>query len=191
MHEYLHYWRFRTTICSVSRYSFVEFPKFRKQLDVLSEYEVQNGAYWGYIVLTPTSLFCCVILSLQNLKGAFCVAFHVQKWNTGSWNFVIMFGPIRKCFAFALFSEWKHHSLEPLPCYRCSYQGCYFKRSRRIFYYSSEMGNYSFLFRLAQNAKQNSTHAMNTCRCSHWERGHCSELSGVQYFALEKCQHIY
>lgn len=120
---------------SVSRYSFVEFPKFRKQLDVLSEYEAQNGAFWGYVVLTPTSVFCCGVLSLQNLKCAFCFAFHVQKWNTVSWNFVIMFGPIRKSFSFALFSEWKH-SLEALPCYLCSYQGCYFffKKSRRIFF---------------------------------------------------------
>lgn len=110
---------------SVSRYSFVEFPKFRKQLDVLSEYEVQNGAFWGCVVLTPTSVFCCGVLSLQNLKCAFCLAFHVEKWNTVSWNFVIMFGPIRKSFSFALFSEWKH-SLEALPCYLCSCQGCYF-----------------------------------------------------------------
>lgn len=64
---------------SVSRYSFVEFPKFRKQLDVLSEYEVQNGAFWGCVVLTPTSVFCCGVLSLQNLKCAFCLAFHVEK----------------------------------------------------------------------------------------------------------------
>lgn len=64
-------------------------------------------------------------------------------------------GLFRKCFSFALFSEWKHHSLEALPCYLCSYQGCYFKKKAEESYiYSQKWETTLFLFRLAHTHMQ-------------------------------------